>query len=62
MPTVEVRNQNYIEVEVYCGICGGGICETSTVESTRNTSEISVTAKCPTCEKRIKELEERMES
>ena len=59
MPAVEVRNQNYIEVEVWCGICGEGICGTSTVESTRNASEISVTAKCPTCEKRIKE---RMES
>jgi hypothetical protein len=66
MPNVEVTITSEIEVEVYCGICGEGICRDSTVEVARGRADVTVTARCLKCEKRIAELEEelneRMES
>lgn len=47
-----------IEVEVWCGVCGKGICHNSKAELKRET--ISVTASCPYCEEEIKNLNTRI--
>ena len=60
MPNVEVTITREIEVEVYCGICGEGICLDSTVEVARGSADVTVTAHCKKCEKRIAELEEEL--
>ena len=61
MPNVEVTITSEIEVEVYCGICGEGICHDSTVEVARGCTDVKVTAHCKKCEKRIEELEAEIE-
>jgi len=45
----------YVDFEVYCGICGDGVC------SDTSTRGLTVTVKCSHCESRIKELEGRVE-
>jgi len=61
MPTVEVTITREIEVEVYCGICGEGICHDSTVEVARGAADVTVTARCLKCEKKVEELESQIE-
>lgn len=41
----------YIEFEVYCGVCGSGICHSTNVNDT------TLTVTCEECKAKINELE-----
>ena len=43
-----------IEFQVYCGICGKGVCRNTEVAQT------SITVSCPDCEEEITALRERV--
>lgn len=56
MITVEGSCSVDIETNIYCGICGAGICSSSIVDFS-NRKGLCVTATCPTCQQNIKDLE-----
>jgi hypothetical protein len=60
MPTVRqsITVDAEIEISVYCGICGEGICRHTSVDR-RSPDTITVT--CPKCEETIKEYERIIE-
>lgn len=64
MPSVTIKHDAEVEVdiEVYCGTCGEGICSDSKVELRRNWGEcVRVTATCKNCVKECDELKLRID-
>jgi len=61
MPEIRIRQEvDYdVNVEIYCGTCGRGLCSETTVDSRRMSLSVNV---CPYCiaekEEKIKDLEE----
>lgn len=56
MPSVDITVD--VDVQVWCGICGSGICKYSEVEW--DSRSIKVTAYCWTCEQKMKKLEDEV--
>ena len=57
MPTVIENKEIEIDFSVYCGICGSGVCDDTTVSTRRN----DVTVTCSKCQQRFAELEEEVD-
>lgn len=55
MPKLSIKLTK-IEVEVYCGICGRGICSTTTIDKKN-----IMTVTCLFCKRLINDLEEELE-
>jgi hypothetical protein len=55
MPSIDVPS---IDFELYCGICGSGVCHDTRDTSNRRGHAFTVT--CSTCEKNISDLEARI--
>jgi hypothetical protein len=45
--------------DVYCGICGEGVCRSTDIKKTYNGHDITIT--CPSCEGKIDGLKSRVE-
>jgi len=54
MPQLTIKLTK-IEVQVYCGICGRGICAATTIDKWN-----VMTPTCPYCKRQISELEEEL--
>ena len=62
MPCVSIKHDAEVDVdiEVYCGTCGEGICSDSEVELKRS-GWVRVTATCKNCANERDELKSRVE-
>jgi tRNA(Phe) wybutosine-synthesizing methylase Tyw3 len=64
MPDIKIKEEIELDVniDVYCGTCGVGLCGNTTVDNRRMSFTIEA---CPNCmeakEKKIKELEKEVE-
>jgi hypothetical protein len=55
MPTLEAN------FDVYCGVCGYGICNDTEVSNSTKYQSASIKVTCSYCEKKIKDLEKENE-
>ena len=59
---IEVNHVEEVNIEVWCGTCGAGLCGNTSVDNRRMSFTVDA---CPNCiaekDERIKELEEELE-
>lgn len=58
MPTIQVVAEIEADFEVFCGICGAGVCGDTIVKKHLQNNHITVA--CSDCKKHIDELENKV--